>query len=316
MGQAYYNLDEAKQKLDTNDDGLKDLVREGKLREFRDGGKVHFKTGDVDKLVAEAGSSLPERDASGSGEIMLEPVEEASPSSGSGSLPGLAPDTADASGSGSGLIELEDSDAAHADEVTLDDSTAPKDIRKDDTVITTAGISVFDDDDLEVEADPMAKTVLTASASDQVAMEGIGSGSGLLDLTREADDTSLGAELLDEIYPGDEAKEDVSAEEATAGIAAEQEDDAAIAVGPALAAPRLALVADPMDPVFTSILVVGAVVLGLAGATAAAFTQGVWPDYLKFVYEQFWIFFGASFGILALVALVGFFMCKPKVGRR
>ena len=27
---------------------------------------------------------------------------------------------------------------------------------------------------------------------------------GLLDLTREADDTSLGAELLDEIYPGDD----------------------------------------------------------------------------------------------------------------
>ena len=34
----------------------------------------------------------------------------------------------------------------------------------------------------------------------------IGSGSGLLDLTRESDDTSLGAELLDEIYPGADAK--------------------------------------------------------------------------------------------------------------
>src|SRR5262249_18328283 len=31
--------------------------------------------------------------------------------------------------------------------------------------------------------------------------EGVGSGSGLLDLTRESDDTSLGAELLDEIGP-------------------------------------------------------------------------------------------------------------------
>ena len=30
----------------------------------------------------------------------------------------------------------------------------------------------------------------------------MGSGSGLLDLTRESDDTSLGAELLDEIAPG------------------------------------------------------------------------------------------------------------------
>src|SRR5205085_11207552 len=37
---------------------------------------------------------------------------------------------------------------------------------------------------------------------DQVNLEGVGSGSGLLDLTRESDDTSLGAELLDEIAPG------------------------------------------------------------------------------------------------------------------
>jgi hypothetical protein len=35
-----------------------------------------------------------------------------------------------------------------------------------------------------------------------VSLEGVGSGSGLLDLTRESDDTSLGAELLDEIAPG------------------------------------------------------------------------------------------------------------------
>jgi hypothetical protein len=35
-----------------------------------------------------------------------------------------------------------------------------------------------------------------------VNLEGTGSGSGLLDLTRESDDTSLGAELLDEITPG------------------------------------------------------------------------------------------------------------------
>ena len=36
----------------------------------------------------------------------------------------------------------------------------------------------------------------------KLSLESVGSGSGLLDLTRESDDTSLGAELLDEIYPG------------------------------------------------------------------------------------------------------------------
>jgi len=34
-----------------------------------------------------------------------------------------------------------------------------------------------------------------------LVLEQVGSGSGLLDLTRESDDTSLGTELLDEIYP-------------------------------------------------------------------------------------------------------------------
>jgi hypothetical protein len=35
----------------------------------------------------------------------------------------------------------------------------------------------------------------------------VGSGSGLLDLTRESDDTSLGAELLEEVYQSEEAVE-------------------------------------------------------------------------------------------------------------
>src|SRR4029079_13907742 len=38
--------------------------------------------------------------------------------------------------------------------------------------------------------------------ADQISLEGTGSGSGPLDLTRENGDTSLGAELLDEIAPG------------------------------------------------------------------------------------------------------------------
>ncbi len=65
------------------------------------------------------------------------------------------------------------------------------------------GISVFDAGEVD-EADPMAQTIITEAgigADDDLALESVGSGSGLLDLTRESDDTSLGAELLDEIYP-------------------------------------------------------------------------------------------------------------------
>jgi len=70
---------------------------------------------------------------------------------------------------------------------------------KEDTVITAEGISIFDDEDLEIEsADPMAKTQIAPSIDDQIALDGVGSGSGLLDLTRESDDTSLG-EVIDHI---------------------------------------------------------------------------------------------------------------------
>jgi excisionase family DNA binding protein len=96
--------------------------------------------------------------------------------------------------------------------------------RKEDPRQAT-GVSVFDADEIE-PADPLAQTQVTQSVADEeeLALESVGSGSGLLDLTRESDDTSLGAELLDEIYPGSpeggEAKPGVSAT-GIAGIAAE-----------------------------------------------------------------------------------------------
>ena len=52
-------------------------------------------------------------------------------------------------------------------------------------------------------ADPSAQTNIASNIPDQVNLESVGSGSGLLDLTRESDDTSLGAELLDEIAPAE-----------------------------------------------------------------------------------------------------------------
>jgi hypothetical protein len=63
------------------------------------------------------------------------------------------------------------------------------------------GISIFDTEDTE-EADPAAATMVT-TATPQFSGDPTASGSGLLDMTREADDTSLGADLLEDIYSGD-----------------------------------------------------------------------------------------------------------------
>ena len=96
-------------------------------------------------------------------------------------------------------VELAPAEYDTSDAVTLVDITdQPVASAKEDTVITAEGISIFDEEDLEIEsADPLAKTQIAPSLEDQIAIDGVGSGSGLLDLTRESDDTSLGAEVLD-----------------------------------------------------------------------------------------------------------------------
>lgn len=95
--------------------------------------------------------------------------------------------------------ELGISAADQADvDISVADAPSVSAPKKEDTVITAEGISIFDDEDLEIdEADPSAKTQIAPSLDDQIALEGVGSGSGLLDLTRESDDTSLGPVLDD-----------------------------------------------------------------------------------------------------------------------
>lgn len=99
-----------------------------------------------------------------------------------------------------GEIELAPADSAVGDAVSLQEADVTEEPGKEDTVITAEGVSIFDDEDLEIEAaDPMAKTQIAPSLEDQLSTEGVGSGSGLLDLTRESDNTSLGAEVLGNI---------------------------------------------------------------------------------------------------------------------
>lgn len=92
----------------------------------------------------------------------------------SGDPIGLADDRA---GSGSGLVE------------------SPKE---------RSGISIFEADDTE-NSDPSAQTQVTSSVGGMpaVQLDPGASGSGLLDLTQTADDTSVGANLLADVYKND-----------------------------------------------------------------------------------------------------------------
>lgn len=108
-------------------------------------------------------------------------------------------DAKSSNGASDGPIDLADSGGGDAIDLKSDtavpaDNEAPNE---------ATGVSVFDAGEIDL-ADPLAQTQVTGPTIDdeELALESVGSGSGLLDLTRESDDTSLGAELLDEIYPG------------------------------------------------------------------------------------------------------------------
>ena len=66
---------------------------------------------------------------------------------------------------------------------------------------TGTGVTVFGADEVD-RADPGAQTAISPSITDSANLESVGSGSGLLDLTRESDDTSLGALALDQTGAG------------------------------------------------------------------------------------------------------------------
>lgn len=322
MAKMFYTAEEAADRLGRSEEQLKGLVREGKLREFRDAGTVNYKVGDVDALVESAPPAVDSADssedsalsASASGDILLEPVEDSSIE--------FAP-------TGSDIIDLAESESS-----LTASGTAAATKAKGDTVVPSVGVNVFDDEELDEQVDPLAQTAVTDVAG--LGMEGAGSGSGILDLTRESDDTSLGQELLDEIYTGEgkeqeegtiEMGEDTRAgldEAIPEGSTADEEEaeEAAPAAQPdAPAQPVAAVVTevvqygpDPVSSGLTAAMVVAVAVMWFAGLGAAALVRGITPSLLETVYSKLWIY---ALGMLAVTAIAGaaaFLVSKKRTG--
>lgn len=344
MAKIFFSLQEALGRLSVDEATLKQFVREGKLREFRDAGKPNYKIEDIEKLVkagggkparkapaptstddnidlsgslgpislADSGNKMPDMSASGSVGLLdtgLSLSGSAGERTAAGTKVGRSrPAAGDSSG-----IQLSESSAEDIVRLDEDDTgsaaatTAGK--AKDDTVVSSVGISVFDEEDLGESADPMAKTLLTGSAAGGTGLEGVGSGSGLLDLTRESDDTSLGAELLDEIYPAEEpgtaavemgdatraGLEAMAPEEPVAKTKtkARQELEPASREAPARQVVTVTTVEYPADTFslgVSGLLAAATLVMCFAGLAAASMIRGVWPSLLQFVYGKLWMF--------------------------
>ncbi len=315
MSQQFYTLEEACEKLGQTEDELKQLVRDGQLREFRDGGQIKYKTEEVDTL-AENLATLSGSLGGTSGELILEPSDESSS--------GLT---------GSDMLTLEEADQTETDATVIDG-------KKDDTVITSVGISVFDDEEMPDAADPGAVTVLADrdKTGSSLSLDSLGSGSGsglsgtasgtasgsgLLDLSRESDDTSLGAELLDEIYTEDQEAGIPDMGEATRAGLEGAEADAEPQPKPAEQplpvsepAPVRASVVQvtgggAIDTALGVAMIGALLILGVGGITISASLQGVVPSFLQSMYQKLPIVGGVFAGVTLLCFVIGFV-----VGRR
>ncbi len=210
-----------------------------------------------------------------------------------------------------GEVELTPADDSTEDVVTLSEAeeitSSPG---KADTVITSEGISIFDEEDLEVgHADPMAKTAIAPSVDDRISLEGVGSGSGLLDLTRESDDTSLGAEVLEHI----DVESAVSSSAAMEGLASSQQmlPDTE---------PTFVEIADVSEidagsGAFSGLIVAGCLLMILMGAVVLAAMLGAVPPYLESLQKNWAIFIGVSVVVTAILAIIGYVLGKSVADR-
>lgn len=254
MAGMFYSRKEAAEKLNKSEAEIDAFVKDGKLREFRHGETLMYKVDEVDALAGEGAeapvalsdelgidleaeeSPTPEEAPSAEETPLIEeapsveelPVDEEIPTLEETPAPEKAPASEDE------LLPAPEPSEGKGEEIQLSDA---------DTAIVEEGINVLGETDTkdvfeelkpEEEGsglDGLAETSVAAAdeasleeIEEDVSLDTFGSGSGLLDLSLQADDTSLGG-ILDEIYT-QEGEGQPAGEEAGTGSAVEMAAEA------------------------------------------------------------------------------------------
>ena len=218
MAKLFYTLEEACERLGKTEQDVRDMVKSGQLEEMRHGDQLMFKRKQIDLLTGDDEQTIEELDlnlTSGGSSIELDLSDSTSSKPSDESKSGTEEESA-SSGSGYGMSDsgtslglgLGGSSSASGLDLSgsgfgfdLGDSGSTAGLDLGDSA-TDSGISLAFEGG---EDDDSAETVVADAVDEELSLESIGSGSGLLDLTRESDDTSLGAELLDEVWEGGES---------------------------------------------------------------------------------------------------------------
>ncbi len=293
MAGMFYSLQEAAEKLSLTKEKLKEFIKQGRLREFRDGPNVLFKVNEVEALMSDTSIMASEGISAGPDEDEIS----------------LAPESAEDTAVGGELADA-------------------------DTAIAGQGINVLGETDSEYQItdDTLAETKGTTGEASleeiegDVSLDSFGSGSGLLDLSLQADDTSLGG-ILDEIYTPEggedqEAGEAGSAVEVAAETEAEEmlsEEEELAGPQPVLKAPAIAQAyVEPQPDALSNALgimlflplltIVYTIIVAVAGF------KGVMPAVLEKMQGIIWyILFGL---VVAAIVIAGMgFMLGGKAGK-
>jgi hypothetical protein len=291
MAKMFYTLEEAKSALGKSEEEIKQYAREGRLREFRDGPRLMFKADQVEQLRGEISGG-------GAGDQVDLGVSD------SGGLIGLV-DTTGASGTSITLTDegghgsvagmRTKEDTALAADLGLSGSLGgvPSPARLSATSGplsgtglsgtasgSRAGINVFGVDDAE-HVDPSAQTAITGGIREQINLEGVGSGSGLLDLSRDSDDTSLGA-VLDEIGPSTPSRRGQMEMIDTGSLELDEPTGGVTRVS----APVYVQAPDPMAPAFGAAALGAGCVLLVAIYVLLSAVAGTHPELAQYFGEH------------------------------
>ena len=202
----YYDMQEVADKLRKTEEEVQELVKDGRLHQYMDSGKSVFKIEEVDTLAEEIigldvssvgltpDSSETDVQLEETAEIQLEPDEDAEE----------APKPA---GPDDMELDIEPDIPGQKESEGGFGLSQMGDLTMADTNVGTVGINILSGtgDAYKLTEDTKAET--SAEDIDELDsldtdsnLESFGSGSGLLDLSLQADDTSLGA-VLDDILP-------------------------------------------------------------------------------------------------------------------
>ena len=327
MAKMFYTLDEVCSKLGKTESEVEALVESGQIQEFRDGESLVFKVEQIN-LLAEPDddggvdldlddSALDLDDSFGLGESGTSTslgLAESQSAELPAVTPASPPPTDSAADSGS-VIDLHASSSqsavSPAADADVDELDLSAELDASGSIGASASVSAFDS-----AVGAGGDTQLGGAVDDDLTLEMVGSGSGLLDLTRESDDTSLGAELMEEVFTSDD---DAAMPAADSGLFEAAAAPTPVA-GTAPAAPAttqaaaMPMAAQAWDPAWSGLacgLLIGAAV-ALFAVLSIVFieVQGAASGVASIIAGSLWVWIGGLAGGTAIAGAIGFVLGK------